>query len=178
MNRREALIAAAILPVLASTPSKACSVALKGPRRSGLENSQIAKLFDAWWDRDADAFRAFFTRTLKDDGTLVDAALAKEMLARDLIPPQAFQVFDRFFTNTNTLKQITLFVNTDAGIIVGCSERDPRAFGRGDCSDLPELHLFHVRMSGLNPRLITHISSSKTPEVDKFSIWTEGQMRL
>ena len=171
-------MAAAILPLLASAPSKACSVALKGPRRSGLENSQITMLFDAWWERDADGFKSFFTKTLKDDGSLVEAKLAKEMLTLDPVPPQAYQVFERFFTNTNTLKQITLIVNTDAGIIVGCSEVEPNAVGTGDCSDLPELHLFHVQMSGLNPRLITHVSSSKTPEVDKFSIWTEGQIRL
>jgi hypothetical protein len=178
MNRREALLAAAFLPLMAPSPAKACSVALKGPRRSGLENSQVTKLFDAWWDRNADAFRAFFTKRLKDDGTPVQAELAKEMLALDPVPTEAFQVFDRFFANTNTLKQITLIVNTDAGIIVGCSEDDPHAVGSGDCSDLPELHLFHVKMSGLNPRLITHIASIKTPEVDKFSIWTEGKARL
>ena len=171
-------MAAAFLPLLASSPSNACSVALKGPRRSGMENSQIAKLFDAWWARNEDAFRAFFTKSLKNDGSPIEVDLAKEMLALDPIPTEAYQVFGRFFTKTNTLKQITLIVNTDAGIIVGCSENDPHAVGSGDCSDLPELHLFHVRMSGLNPRLITHISSIMTPEVDKFSIWTEGQARL
>ncbi len=170
-------MAAAFLPLLASERSEACSVALKGPRRSGLENSQIKQLFQAWWERNADAFRAIFTKRLKYDGTPVEAELAKEMLALDPVPTQAYQVFDRFFTNTNTLKQITLIVNTDAGIIVGCSEYDPEAASTGDCSDLPELHLFHVKMSGLNPRLITHISSAQTPEVDKFSIWTEGHAR-
>lgn len=112
-----------------------------------------------------------------NDGTVMEATLAKDLLTLDPVPRVAYDVFDRFFTDIETLKQITLIVNTDAGIIVGCSERDPRhQMAMGDCSDIPQLHLFHVQMSGINPRLITHISSMKTVEVDKFSIWTEGRI--
>jgi hypothetical protein len=48
----------ACLPAVSAGPALACSVALKNPRYTGVENSQVLKLFDAWFDRDVTKFRS------------------------------------------------------------------------------------------------------------------------
>ena len=176
MDRRTLLALAVSLPALVATPARSCSVALKSPRSSGLENQQVSKLFEAWWDRDAAKFRAAFITTLMADGTLMEPKLASELRAADPIPQETFAIFPRFFTDERKQKRLTLIVNTDAGVIVACSEVEQSQFIRSDCAGMPKLHLFLVAMRGLNPRSIMHLSSIDTVEVDKFSIWTAGSV--
>ena len=174
MDRRTLLALAASFPALVAAPAAACSVALKSPRSSGLENQQVRKLFEAWWDRDAVKFRAAFTQPLMADGTLMDPKLASGLRSANPIPPETLAIFPRFFTDERKTRRLTLIVNTGAGVLVACSENDLSTDIQPDCSGMPKLHLFLVAMSGLNPRSITHLASADTVEVDKFSIWTEG----
>jgi hypothetical protein len=174
MDRRTLLAVAAALPAIAATPAAACSVALKSPRSAGLANQQVRKLFKAWWMRDVAEFRAVFTNTLMADGTPMEPKLANELLAADPIPSERFAIFDRFFTDQRKLKRTPLIVNSDAGVIVACSEADPSLGIQPDCTGMPKLHLFLVTMRGLNVRSVVHLASTETVDVDKFSIWTEG----
>ena len=174
MDRRTLLALAASLPAIAATPAAACSVALKSPRSAGLANQLVRKLFEAWWERDAAKFRAVFTQHLMADGTAMEPRLASELLAADPIPAETFEIFDRFFTDQHKLKRTPLIVNTEAGVIVACSEADPSLSVQPDCTGMPKLHLFLVTMRGLNARSIVHLASTDTVEADKFSIWTEG----
>jgi hypothetical protein len=174
MDRRTLLGLAACLPALSAAPAAACSVALKNPRYTGVEDRQVLRLFHAWFDRDTAKFRSYFTDTLMADGTRMDPKVAEEMAALDPVPPHAYDIFGQFFTDRDKFNRVTLIVNTDAAIIVGCAEADPKSNIRPDCSGLPKLHLFAVKMSGANPRSITHISTIETVEVDEFSIWTAG----
>jgi hypothetical protein len=151
-------------------------VALKSPRSTGLANQQVRKLFEAWWERDADRFRAIFTKTLMEDGTPMEPKLASELLASNPIPPTAYKIFDQFFTDERKRKRTPLIVNTDAGVIVACSEGDPTLAVQSDCTGMPKLHLFLVTMDGLNARSVVHLASADTVEADKFSIWTEGSL--
>ena len=174
MDRRSLLALVACLPVLGAAPANACSLALRGPRLTGLQNSQINKLFDAWWNRNLDAFRGYFTNRLVNDGSAMDPELAKELTKLDPVPATALDIFDKFFTDTQKSKQITLMVTSAVGVLVACSEADVPIAIQPDWSGVPKLHLFFVSMSGLNPRLITHVASEETIELDRFSIWTEG----
>jgi hypothetical protein len=175
MDRRTLLGLAACLPVVSAVPAVACSPALKNPRLTGVENGQVLRLFDAWFDRDVTKFHSYFTDRLMADGTPTDPKLAVDLMAFDPVPPHAYDIFNQFFTDRDKFNRVTLILNTDAAIIVGCAEADPKlANDQGDCSGLPKLHLFAVKMSGANPRFITHISTVATPEVDKFGIWTSG----
>lgn len=174
MNRRTLLALAASLPTFAAAPAMACSVALKSPRSAGLENQQVHKLFEAWWDRDVAKFRSYFTDTLMADGTAMEPKLARELTTANSIPIETYAIFDRFFTDKRKLNRVNLIVNTDAGVIVACSETDARIEIQPNCTGMPKLHLFLVKMLGLNPRSIAHLATTETVEVDRFSIWTEG----
>lgn len=174
MDRRSLLALASSMIALGASPAAACSVALKSPRSAGLENQQVRKLFEAWWQRDADQFRRVFTHTLMADGTAMEAKLASEMRAIDPVPEGAFAIFDRFFTDQGTLKRTTIIVNTDAGVFVACSETYLSPHEGSDCSGTPKLHLFLVTMSTLNARSVVHLATTTTTEPDKFGIWTEG----
>ena len=168
------LALAACLPAIAGTSAEGCSLALKSPKLTGRQNSQVIKLFESWWERKPDEFRRYFTTHLKDDGSVMESKLARELLVLDPLPPTYFDIFDKFFTDARKLKRVTLLVNTDAGIFLACSETDEPFHIGPDCSGVPKLHLFLVEMSGLNPRGITHLNSTATVDVDKFSIWTAG----
>jgi hypothetical protein len=174
MNRRTLLRIAACLPALSATRTDACSIALKNPRGAGLENEQVRRLFDAWWDRDPERFRASFTQRLMDDGKTMEPKLAAELAAQDPLPPKAFDLFDKFFTDKRKVKRITLIVNTAAASLVACSEADMPLDIQPNCAGLPKLHLFAVTMLGLNPRSVVHIATTETVGVDKFSIWSDG----
>ena len=176
MDRRTLLTLAACLPALSASPAAACSPALKNPRNSGLENQQISELFEAWWDRDVDKFRSYFTQRLMADSTPMEPKLAADLVALDPVSPRAFAIFDQFFTDRSKISRITLIVNTMAGILVACEEADAHPHIRPDCTGMPRLHLFAVAMSGLNPRSITHIATAETPETDKFGIWLAGSV--
>ncbi len=108
------------------------------------------------------------------DGTAMEPQLARELMTANPIPAENYNIFDRFFTDKRKLNQVHLIVNTDAGVIVACSEVDARTEIQPDCTGMPKLHLFLVNMLGLNPRSIAHLATSRTVEVGKFSIWTEG----
>lgn len=174
MDRRTLLSLAACLPAFVSTQGGACSFAPKNPRSSGLQNEQVRKLFEAWWQRDLAEYRKIISKTLMDDGSPMAPDIAKELSKLDAPNPEIFEIFNRFFTDRTKLNRLTLIVNTDAAIVVACSEADVAINIQPDCSGLPKLHLFAIGMSGVNPRSITHIASVETAEVDKFSIWTEG----
>lgn len=174
MDRRTLLALTTSLPALVAEPAGACSVALKSPRSSGLQNQQVVKLFQAWWAREEAVFRAFFTDTLMLDGTLMNPKVASELHARDPISPETFAIFPRFFTEERKIRRLTLIVNTGAGVIVACAESAMSRIIESDCTGMPKLHLFLVDMSGLNPRTITHVASVDTLDIDKFGIWTES----
>jgi hypothetical protein len=176
MNRREALMAAALLPLLGVTPAAACSVALKGPRNSGLESQRVRELFEAWWDRDLEKFRGYFTHPLMADGTPMEPKLAAETEVYDPVPATAFDIFGKFFTDRGKINRITLIVNTMAAVLVACEEADVHPSIQPDCTGLPQLHLFAVTMSGLNPRSVTHIATAETPVTDKFGVWFAGSL--
>src|SRR5690348_7783953 len=163
MDRRTLLTLAACLPALSSSPARACSPALKNPRDSGLENQQVRELFEAWWDRDVEKFRSYFTTRLMADGTPMEPKLAAELMAADPVSPKAFAIFDKFFADKNKLNRITLIVNTMAAVLVACEEADSHPNIQPDCTGMPRLHLFAVIMSGLNARSITHIATAETP---------------
>lgn len=104
----------------------------------------------------------------------MDAKLARELLRSNPLPSETFAIFDRFFTDKRKLKRVSLMVNTDAGVVVACSEADPSGDIQPDCAGMPKLHLFLVTMLGLNARSVTHVATTTTAEPGKFSIWTEG----
>lgn len=174
MDRRTLLTLAACLPVLSATKADACSVALKNPRNAGLESGQVRELFEAWFDRDGDKFRRYFNERLMADGQPMEPKLAAELAAQDPLPPHVFDIFDKFFTDKSKSKRVTLIVNTDAAILVACSEANVPLNIQPDCKGLPKLHLFAVTMRGSNPRSITHIATTETVETNKFNIWSEG----
>ena len=156
MDRRTVLMLAASLPALAASPATACSPALMNPRNSGLENQQVRELFQAWWDRDADKFHGYF---------------ANEVLGP--VPPNTFDIFDKFFADKNKANRITLIVNTMAAVLVACEEADIHPDIQADCTGMPKLHLFAVTMLG-GPRSIMHIATADTPVTDKFGVWFAG----
>jgi hypothetical protein len=174
MDRRTLLAMAALLPVLATGRANACSVALATPRSTGLENDQVRRLFEAWWERDEAVFRAHFTERYMADGSPMDPQIAAELQQMDSPPPDAFSIFGRFFTDTAKVQTLGLLVNTAAGVIVGCSEASAQAEIEADCSGMPVFHLFHVTMHGLKAHAVTHIASEGSAEPAKFGIWTEG----
>lgn len=174
MDRRTLLALAASFTAVSGTSAEACSPVLLSPRSTGLANSQVLELFRAWWDRDADKFRAFFSSMLMNDGTAMEPKLASELAADDPIPTETIAIFDRFFTDERKWKSIPIIVNTAAGVFVACLEAGPTQNIEGDCTGMPKLHLFLVRMRGLNVRSVAHLDSSETPEGAKVSIWTEG----
>ena len=175
MDRRNLLALAASLPAFAASPATACSAMLKSPRSSGLENNQVRSLFRAWWLRDAAGFRAHFTNSLMADGSGMDPELASELQAALPVPADTFAIYDRFFTDEKKLNTLRLIVNTQAGVFVACSEADSILSIQPDCTGMPTLHLFLIEMDGSSPHSITHLASMETVEVDKFSIWMDGQ---
>jgi hypothetical protein len=176
MDRRSILAFASALPAFAVTPASACSFALTSPRSTGLENQQVKRLFEAWWQRDKKAFRELFTKHLMADGSTMERDLAKDLAEADPIPVTMFDIYDKLFTVDHKVRRMVLIVNTAAGILAACSEEDsPNSTGEviigADCSGTPSLYLFHILMSGLNPRSVTHLATVATPEPSKFSVW-------
>lgn len=108
------------------------------------------------------------------DGSHMEPELASELQAAYPVPADTFAIYDRFFTDEKKLNTLRLIVNTQAGVFVACSEDDPTLDIQSDCTGMPALHLFLVEMNGLNPHSITHLASTETVEVDKFSIWMGG----
>jgi hypothetical protein len=174
MNRRSLLALAAVLPAVATSDASACSPALSSPRRAGLQNQQIRKLFAAWWQRDKDQFQSVFKDTLMSDGSPMETKLATELKRQSPLPDSTFDIFDRFFSDKGKTSRLTMIVNTEAGVVVACSEQSLTADIQPDCSGMALLHLFLVVMSGLNARAITHFGTTSTPETGKFSIWVDG----
>ncbi|WP_176498226.1 hypothetical protein [Sphingomonas sp. HMP6] len=174
MDRRSLLALAATLPALFSTPANACSYALKSPRAAGLENQQVQRLFEAWWQRDKERFRELFNMRLMADGSPMERDLANELARLDPLPVSTFEIFDVMFLDERKNRKVALLVNTDAGIFAACSEADYEVNIGADCSGTPNLHLFLIKMSGLNPRSVIHLSTVATPEPSKFSVWTGG----
>ena len=173
MDRRSLLALVAGLPVLASSGASACSPALSSPSQTGLQNQQVRRLFSAWWQRDKDKFKSVFKDALMSDGSPMEAKLAAD-LQGETISESAFDIFDRFFSDESKLSILKMIINTEAGVIVACSERDLALEVKPDCSGMPLLHLFIVKMSGLNAQAVTHIATTATPETGKFSIWFDG----
>ena len=172
MDRRNLLALAAALPTLAVAPAKACSFALKTPRSTGLENEQVQRLFEAWWQRDKEGFRELFTKRMMADGSAMDRKLAAELTRADPLASNTFDIFDKLFLENGNDRAVVLLVNTDAGIFAACSEAVHGVEIGADCSGTARLHLFLITMSGLNPRSIAHLATVATPEPSKFSIWT------
>lgn len=174
MDRRSLLALAAVLPVFASSDASACSPALSSPRRTGLQNQQVRKLFAAWWQRDKDQFQSIFKGTFTSDGSPMVMKPTTEIQRQSPIPNSTFDIFDRFFSEESKISRLTMLINTEAGVIAACSEENLATDIRPDCSGMPLLHLFLVVMSGLNARTLTHLATTATPETGKFGIWLDG----
>lgn len=158
-----------------AAPAGACSVALSNPRATGAQNEIVRRLFRAWWDRNAPAFRSILSGTLPDTATPAERNLARELLEMQPVPPESLAIFDRYFARPDMLKTLHLMVNTAGGVLVGCSEARADGVMESDCSGMPEFHLFLVAMLGSErPGLITHISTVNSAEPGKASIWMEG----
>ncbi|MFS0773336.1 hypothetical protein [Sphingomonas sp. 1P08PE] len=108
------------------------------------------------------------------DGSLMEAKIADELQQQSPIPDNTFDIFDRFFLDKRKVNRLTMIVNTEAGVVVACSEENSAADIQPDCSGMPMLHLFLVAMSGLNVRSVTHLATTATPNTGKFSIWVDG----
>ena len=173
MDRRTVIALATCLPLASSTPTLACSAALRNPGMSGRQINQVRKIFQSWWERDAEAFREFFKVQLIADGSRMESGIAAELMELNPVPQKTYEIFDRYFTDEQKTKKLPLIIGTDAGIIVVCSE-DGRSRNpiRPDCSGMPQLHMFLVKMSGLNPRSIVHLTTEDTVEIEKFDIST------
>ena len=171
MDRRSLFALVAALPTLAATSAAARTFALKSPRSSGLENQQVQRLFEAWWRRDELGFRELFTKRLMADGSPMKRDLAEELTKLDPLPPNTFDIFAKMFLDEQKSKRVVLLVNTDGGIFAACAEEN-YALNTNSDSEVPNLHLFLITMSGLNPRLVTHLTTVATPDPGKFGIWS------
>lgn len=171
MDRRTLLRLGACLPVLAHAPANACSIAPRLARFSEQQKEAVLVLFQVWWKRDAIKFRAYFP-----DQSLVNGTAAAPVAAIGAGPIQRTplrSIFDRFFTDERKVKRITFILNTDAGLIVGCSEANRSRDIGPDCRGMPTLHVFLVTMSGLTPQTMTHWTSTQSLTPDWFNVWSE-----
>ena len=155
VNRRNALTLAAMLPAaLTARPASACSIAVDLPETYAARLPQIAKLFHAWFDRDALAFL----------GTLVgpNAENASEDIIRRAIAAaenrEPHAIFEEFFTARDNVKQIVSITAVGENGFVAVSEQTPGGIG-ADCSGMPTLHLFLVKFRYGRPRNIVHVES-------------------
>lgn len=171
MDRRSLLKLAACFPAVAQAPASACSIALKTPQTFGQQNQVVYDLFQTWWKRDAEKFRAYFSSSGSSGRTTSSLGPESGTSVRSL---SAASIFVRFFSDERKLKRITFILNSDAGLIVGCSEVDPSRNIGPDCRGVPMLHLFLVSMSGMNPQTVNHCASTRTTAADRFSIWSAG----
>lgn len=172
MNRRTLLALTAALPSVAAGPASACLVMPFSADYVERQNAQVRRLFEAWWARDLESFRALFTNPLGSDGRPMDPAVL-EAWQRDgafRMPASTRAVFGRFFKNRETRKRIDELVNTDLGIVVGCSETT-NAQSIVECSDAGESHLFFVKMGGTNPESVVHLNSGSGWEAERLVVW-------
>ena len=168
MDRRSLL---GLVAAFATTPAAARSFALKSPRTSGLENQQVQRLFEAWWRRDEAQFRAIFINRLMDDGSPMKRDIADELDRIDPLNANTFDIFFKMFLDERKTQKIVLLVNTDGGIFAACSEYNFEVDPNTE-ADPPDLHLFFIKMLGLNARSVTHLTTVATPEPGKFGIWS------
>jgi hypothetical protein len=168
MDRRSLL---GLVAAFAATPAAARSFALKSPRSSGLENQQVLRLFEAWWQRDEVQFREIFVKRLMNDGSPMKPDIADELARLDPLPANTFEIFSKMFLDERKSRKIVLLVNTDGGIFAACSEQNSEVDPNAE-TDLPDLHLFLIKMLGLNARSVMHLTTVATPEPSKFGIWS------
>lgn len=172
MNRRTLLALTAVLPSVAASPANACLVTPFNADYVERQNAQVRRLFEAWWARDLASFRAVFENPLGQDGRPMDPAVL-EAWRRDgafRMPASTRAVFGRFFKNRETTKRIDELVNTNLGIVVGCSERTNAQF-IAECSDAGESHLFFVKMGGVTPESVVHLNSGSGWEAERLVVW-------
>jgi hypothetical protein len=168
MDRRSLL---GLVAAFAATPAAARSFALKSPRSSGLENQQVQRLFEAWWQRDEVQFRDIFVKRLMNDGSPMKPDIADELARLDPLPANTFEIFSKMFLDERKSRKIVLLVNTDGGIFAACSEQNSEVDPNTE-TDLPDLHLFIIKMLGVNARSVMHLTTVATPEPSKFGIWS------
>jgi len=168
MDRRSLL---GLVAAFATTPAAARSFALKSPRSSGMENQQVQRLFEAWWQRDEVQFRAIFVNRLMDDGSPMSRDIADELDRLNPLPANTFDIFSEMFLDERKTQKLVLLVNTNGGIFAACSERNFKVDPNAE-TDPPDLHLFLIKMLGLNARSVRHLTTVATPEPGKFDIWS------
>lgn len=131
----------------------------------------MQRLFEAWWLRDEVQFREIFVKRLMNDGSPMKRDIADELARRDPLPANTFDIFAKMFLDERKSRKIELLVNTDGGVFAACSEQNYEIEHNAE-TDLPDLHLFLIKMLGLNVRSVTHLTTVATPEPSKFGIWS------
>ncbi|MBB4155752.1 hypothetical protein GGQ80_003677 [Sphingomonas jinjuensis] len=131
----------------------------------------MQRLFEAWWQRDEAQFRDIFVKRLMNDGSPMKRDLADDLARLDPLAVSAFDIFSKMFLDEGKNRRIVLLVNTNAGIFAACSEHNSAVDSNAE-DDLPDLHLFLIKMLGLNARSVTHLTTVATPEPNKVGIWS------
>lgn len=145
------------------------------PLDSAKRSEAIGTLFQRWWQRDRLAFQHSFTVMTRSHATPIAADEAKASVE---LPPNSednLALFDRFFTDKGKARRIRWTLDSPAGVIVACSEFTPTKGSDRSCEPLPLLHLFLVEMFGLNPRALTHIATTATPQPGVVNLSTGDQ---
>ncbi len=171
MDRRQLLMLASTMPLLASQPAPACSFALASPLSTARQHKAVLDLFSRWWQRDRDAFNRSLTDIFRNDGTLIDPNAAAGLFRLLPTSPDTLAMFDRFFNNEKRIKHMAWMLNSPAAMVVGCTESEPNSEIGADCSGTPLLHVFMIDMFGLNPRAVTHLATTTTPQPATFNLW-------
>lgn len=112
---------------------------------------------------------------VRSDGTPIPADEAKELIQLPPVAKDTFALFDRFFIEKEKFRRIQWTLNNPAGVIVACSEFTPTKGSDRSCEPLPLLHVFLVEMFGLNPRALTHIATTATPQPGVVNLSTGDQ---
>ena len=155
MNRRNALALAALLPAaITARPAKACSIAVEGPETYAARLPKVAKLFNAWFDRDELGFLGALVGPGNDDAS--EDFIRRAIEAADNREPHA--IYERFFASRENHKRIVTITVVGENAFVAVSEQTPGGIGP-DCSGMPTLHLFLVKYRSGHPHNVVHVES-------------------
>jgi|GEM_PF-5453824 len=172
MDRRAVLAFVAGLPALLPSAAEACLIDPATPDYIERQNARVRRLFETWWARDLAGFRGLFENPLRDGGTPIDPAIVRSWGEEYSLPSAAQALFGRFFTDSRMSRRIDGLVNTQMGIIVFCVEWDEAERAVASCGGSGGTHLFHVGMSGINPKSVTHITSHWQGEDARIHVWS------
>ena len=170
MDRRRALALAALLPAaMMARPGKACSIAIEGPETYAARLPAVARLFNAWFDRDELAFLGTLVGPHGADAD--EDAVRRAIDTSDNREPHA--IFEQFFTERDNYKALISITGVGENAFVAVSEQTPGGIG-ADCSGMPTLHLFLVKYRSGNPHSIVHVESETWSGYTQAMNWTRG----